>query len=364
MLEARHHAIINGTMPHKVVVLPAPQTPTMALVEAHRTQGHPNFEPWCEECVRAKAPDDAHRRQTLHQKMTEWPLITMDFAFMGSEKDFIDDVDNALSVILAMYDETTGAGLWLMLPNKRITDYVVSAAARWIDSLCHGSVKIRSDNEGACKVMGPRLQTARLGKPTKIEYTPRYSSQSKGGVENFIKNMKGQTRAMMLDVGLRYACEITCQHAIFPWLVRAVGYLWTRYHIKTTGSTPFFDLFQEDFKQPMLPFGETVLFRSAVSQSGRLLRNKRQYSGDPLWHRGIYLGRTEDSHEHLIGTDQGCIRCRSVRRLHGLSQHDKTLLNNLAGTPWNPILGVPGRPPQERDTPTSDSSSSSSSGNT
>ena len=154
-----------------------------------------------------------------------------------------------------------------MLPNKRITDYVVSAAARWIDQLGHSSVKIRSDNNMVREMIGDRIQIARVGRTTIMlpseQRHPAY--QSRKGVEDFVKNMVCQTRVMIFEIGLRNACTVTCQHAIFPWLVRAVGYLWTHLHMDVTGHSTTYGVLQEDVRQQILPFGETVLFRSGYN---------------------------------------------------------------------------------------------------
>ena len=53
---------------------------------------------------------------------------------------------------------------------------------------------------------------------------------------------------------------------------------------------------------------------------------------------GIWLGRTEESDEHLVGTSRGVQRCRTVRRREESNQWDHRLFAEVKGVPWNLTL--------------------------
>ena len=61
------------------------------------------------------------------------------------------------------------------------------------------------------------------------------------------------------------------------------------------------------------------------------------------WEEGIWLGIRERAHESLIGTPEGCIKVRSVKRKPDGSRWSGSLMKRLKGVPWEPILGRPDR---------------------
>ena len=55
------------------------------------------------------------------------------------------------------------------------------------------------------------------------------------------------------------------------------------------------------------------------------------------WGSGLWLGVRDESGETLIGTDDGVIRCRTVRRKGSDEERwSLTQVQNMKGTPWAP----------------------------
>ena len=108
---------------------------------------------------------------------------------------------------------------------------------------------------------------------------------------------------------------------VWPWLVRHAGWLLERYHVKANKKTALEDCFGKPYQGEVMKFAEAALFRVAVSPSGRIRDGIRQGRADARFFRGIWLGKTTESDEHLFATDTG---------VH-------TTRNRLAGRP-------PGRP--------------------
>ena len=59
------------------------------------------------------------------------------------------------------------------------------------------------------------------------------------------------------------------------------------------------------------------------------------------WHLGIWVGRTSNSNEHILPTQEGVLRCRSVRRLELAERYNKKIMENAKGLPWDQ------RPPRD-----------------
>ena len=91
----------------------------------------------------------------------------------------------------------------------------------------------------------------------------------------------------------------------------------------------------------ILKFAEAALFRLAVSQSGKVRSEVRQGRSDARLVRGIWLGKTLDSDEHLFGTDEGVFTTRKVKRDPDSSQRRGDLVKKFQGTPWDRLAGKP-----------------------
>ena len=76
----------------------------------------------------------------------------------------------------------------------------------------------------------------------------------------------------------------------------------------------------------------------AKIQSTNVLRAKLQ----PRWTEGIWLGRALDSDEHIIGTKDGIMMTRSVKRLDDHQRWQQSVLLSVKGVPWD-ITGNMGR---------------------
>lgn len=57
------------------------------------------------------------------------------------------------------------------------------------------------------------------------------------------------------------------------------------------------------------------------------------------WKAGVWLGIKEDSGKTLIGTKEGFIKVRSIRRRAGNLKWDVEMLESMKGLPWQPVPG-------------------------
>ena len=72
----------------------------------------------------------------------------------------------------------------------------------------------------------------------------------------------------------------------------------------------------------------------------RLKGGRRAQKMDAAMEPGIWLGRTEESDEHLVGTPRGVLRARTVRRMIPDSRWDAELFFEFRGLPWDLTAGA------------------------
>ena len=85
----------------------------------------------------------------------------------------------------------------------------------------------------------------------------------------------------------------------------------------------------------MLEFGETIMFLRAKSVG------KDKY--DSRWETGVWIGIREESGEHIIGTETGVLKARSIRRKAREEERwNKQLFDKFQGVPWKPVPGRDG----------------------
>ena len=72
-------------------------------------------------------------------------------------------------------------------------------------------------------------------------------------------------------------------------------------------------------------------------------KSKGKMKADYRWLNGIWLGIREESGEYIIGTHEGVVKVRIVRRK---GSHEERWnweeFNAFRGAPWEPIPGRPG----------------------
>eukprot|EP00971_Amphidinium_carterae_P226972 4501933-Amphidinium_carterae.1 len=287
MLHDRAEDLRHGREEYAPLLLPAPHTPTEDE-RAHHNLTHLPPARWCEFCVQGRA--------------------------------------------LAVRSKT---------PSK----YLCASIAHFIQRV-HGfrEVTLRTDGESAITKLADEVAALRGAKAvTHVESTPRYASSAKGGVENAIKLIQGLARTLQFALEARYRVVIGPAKPIWPFLIRHAAYLAARFLVKPTGVTPYRAVFGEDFGEQIVEFGETVMARQPVSPSGKIHGNRRYKKADTLWLKGLWLGRTEQTAEHIVavvdeslpeGKQAGVITVRTIRRLEKEKQADTVLLERMQGAPW------------------------------
>ena len=106
-----------------------------------------------------------------------------------------------------------------------------------------------------------------------------------------------------------------------------------------------------EYPSQVVPFGETVIYRDTGPIKCKLR---------PNWNFGVWRGRDSQDDMHVLGTRQGIVKARSVKRTILSERYDQQLLLQMKGRPYD-IRGdkVFDDPPMAQFTPGMRSSSSS-----
>ena len=127
---------------------------------------------------------------------------------------------------------------------------------------------------------------------------------------------------------------------VWPWTVRHAGWL-----LGAINKTAFEDCFGKPYQGEELKFAWAALFRVAVSPSGKIRYGVRQGREDARLVRGMWIGKTTESDEHLLANELGVYTTRTVKRVPDSELERADLVRSLQGTPWDRLAGRPaGRP--------------------
>ena len=72
-----------------------------------------------------------------------------------------------------------------------------------------------------------------------------------------------------------------------------------------------------EYPSQVVPFGETVIFRDTGPIKCKLRSN---------WNLGVWLGRDSQDDIHILGTRQGIVKARCVKRTIPSERYDQQLL--------------------------------------
>ena len=294
---------------------PQPTQPTKQEMEEHALT-HMPYRSWCPICVKAKGKQDAYKQQQSKQ-----PVIQIDFAYLKTSED-----EQSLAVLTAV-DVQSQLCMALAVPNKAMQhDYMIKSLSSFILECGRTSGIIQCDNEPTLKTVATGA-AAKIGNIT-VRQTPTYSSNSQGSVERFHRTLFGQVKSLREQVKASYNNHmIGNNHPLMPWMIRHAAWLINRYLIHSDGLTSYQRRWERDYKHAICEFGETVLYRVPA---------KQLVKGDLALHKAIWLGVDDSNGESFVGTTEGVIRARTIRRLQQDFKYDEQLLNQQHGTPWAP----------------------------
>ena len=115
---------------------------------------------------------------------------------------------------------------------------------------------------------------------------------------------------------------------MLPWLVRDAASMISRTRRGVVGRTAFELRRGKPYKRQLLPFGDKVMYLAAGKLKSKL---------SDRWCEGLFLGVQDRSDEVVIGTGDGVVKARTIKRLDGVQRADSNLLKTMRGLPWEPV---------------------------
>ena len=168
------------------------------------------------------------------------------------------------------------------------------------------------------------------------QQSQRYSHQSNGGAERMVQTIRNQIKAYKIQIEKNSGITIKADSPLLTWLPRHAAWQYTRFHKRQDSTTTAYEKIRHmSYQSPILLVGEAVACRRPGALVNKL---------ESAWLEGIWLGRDSKTDEHLIGTPNGMVRSRALKRRVERRRWDVTLLNAMIWDPWKPTPVTRGRP--------------------
>ena len=186
-----------------------------------------------------------------------------------------------------MKEDKHGTVMCTVVPKKGASyKMFVRAICDWMDSLGHEELILKCDNESSITELQKEIQNCRKGKTTIPECSPVGESSSNGLAETTVREVEAFIRTLKFWVEGKAGFRIDNNGPLMGWIVRHVGTVLSRIKVNTkTGLTPYESLKGKTNSAPMVPFGESIMFRSLRQDPA----DKRTQL-DERFEEGIYLG--------------------------------------------------------------------------
>ena len=137
-------------------------------------------------------------------------------------------------------------------------------------------------------------------------------------------------RTLRLDLLSRTNIAVGSDLPITSWMVRHAAWLLSHFQTGSAdGKTAYARQFERPYESLVLPFAERVMWKDPTLQPAKLKSS---------WGYGLWLGRSQTSNAHLIGTRVGIVVARTIRHLPASEREDANLVVAMRSTP------VAGRP--------------------
>ena len=233
---------------------------------------------------------------------------------------------------LIAHDSSTGSVLAVPCETKGDTRYLGVELIRFIHSMGHATVELRCDNEPSTLSLQKAIMTARqrLGLKT-IERNPAVGAHASNGlVEKSVDRIRRLACTMLDMVRAKTGCDVTVSSPLFSWSFVHAAWVLNRF-AALGGFTPYERMCNAAYSGRLLSFGEPVF--------AQIVPKKK---GNAKWIRCVFLSKSPMNDMYIVSSRSGVRLSRSVRRTGHEWHHDKALVENLKGFPWDYSMGVIG----------------------
>ncbi len=255
-----------------------PVLPSAQEASSHNCT-HLPYRSWCKWCVQGRGVGTQHYGRNGKSTI---PRVGLDYFYLtkGGIKirreltaEQLAEIEDqrkdggAVKCLLVKCLETLNLFAYVV-PVKGLDEdrFVVSLVTRSVQWLGHTRLVFKSDNEASLKALIGAAYTALRLKPEEMESitredAPAYDSRSNGATEAGVRSIRGLFRTIKLDVENNIGMKIPVDHPIVIWMLEHVALLLSAVVRKEDGTTPWFKVRGRPFAQPLLAFGESVLWK-------------------------------------------------------------------------------------------------------
>ena len=278
-----------------------PAEPTEEEVREHNMT-HIPFKPWCELCIAHKSRQDKHHRES--HTSSEQSVVSFDFGYADRGTD-------ETLIMLCIHDRHTKMMHAVPTPSKggRSLPYLSAELCRFVTWLGYQEVCLRTDNEPAALSLLEACRKALkgLGVHTTVELVVPGNKEANGAAEVTVQTIRNQANLLIEQiekaVGATDKVLFSAAHPLYAWAVVHASWLHCRFAV-SNGETAYERSTGKEYHGRICIFGETCM--------GFL---KPSAKGLASWHRGVWLGKTQNNDAHVISCNGGLFITRSVRRL-------------------------------------------------
>ena len=214
------------------------------------------------------------------------------------------------------------------VPAAVTTPKEAGAVERSRPELTDVKVLLRSDQEVPLTLILREVQ-ARRQQRTLVERSPVESHATVGAIERANWTLGEMLRTMKHATETRVGGKLGTDHLLISCMIRHCYWIFCKYHVRADGRTSFEVLRNNSYRGGLACFGEIVGVRVPGT---RLLRGKFEVN----WLELVWLGKTENTEEHLGGDEHGVRKFWTIRRQPESARWRREYVDKLTGDPFNP----------------------------
>ena len=205
---------------------------------------------------------------------------------------------------------------------KRVVQQLVNATAGF------GGVSliIRTDQEPALKQIARTWQFSRSALKLKSEIQLVAVGQHQGLLaERYIQTVRRQALCLLYELEQNTGVKVEPVSILCAWAVRRAGLLLNRFHPASSqgGMTPYELRHERRYQGKLVPFGSMVFARTLPAKPQKIAQ----------FQKSVFLGKSEESNVHLVGTISETKVARTIRRCVEPFRSEGLL--QVEGVPWD-----------------------------
>ncbi len=320
-----------------------PEQPTQKQIDDHELTHFP-FRSWCVHCQRGKMSKTPHRSRPEGDDEHGHPVISIDYMYL--EVDFKKKMKAAYHhategkrPILVVVDSKSKATFSHDMDAKGADQITIEQIEEDIRNMGYQAVTIviKGDQEPSIVAIQEKIINNRKEGKTIPENSPVGESSSNGMVERAIRSVQGQIRTIKDQVETKTGRRIERGSTIFKWIVEWAAATITRYRINSNGKTAMAEIKGRQGRSQIAGFGEKVLYVPLKSSKANTAKIEMRAEF------GIFLNINMRTEEIILGTPQGTVKARSIKRMAPKERWDVERLHAIKGDPRRPVPGVEDR---------------------